>query len=414
MKVVVLGAGVVGVTTAYLLAREGVEVTVVDRQDDVAQETSAVNAGLIAPGHAFTWASPRAPRTLLRSLLGQDTALRMHLRFDPELVRWGMRFLANCTTDRARTNTLKRLRLCQYSRNVLDELVGEEADLTFHRNDRGALFLFRNDASMEVGVRRLALLAEHGEAQEILDADGCAALDPAFAPVKDKIVGAVFSPTAMSGDSSLFTRGLADRCRELGVEFQLSTTVERFDMDRGAVTGVVTDQGTVRGDRYVLSLGTASRAIGRTAGLDVPIYPVKGYTLTAPVVAGATAPSVSGIDEDRLVAWSRFGDSLRMTGTADFAGHDRTLIEDDARSIFRSGGDLFPDSVDWEQRRMQVGLRPVTPNEFPLIGRSRHDNLHLNTGHGNLGWTMAAGSARIATDLLLDRQPSLDLSDLRG
>ncbi len=407
MRVAVLGAGVIGVTTAYYLAAEGADVVVIDRASDVAQETSAVNAGLLAPGHAFTWASPRAIKTLMRSLGGADTALRMHWRVDPQLWAWGLKFLANCTTDRATYNTLRRLSLSQYSRRMLDSLIAETA-IDFDQNDRGALFLFRTEESMRAGIERLKLLKDHGEEQHYLDPAGCTEVEPALEPVQHKLAGAVYSPTTMSGDSSLFARRLAERAKEMGVEFQLGTDISSLVVADGHVRGVVTDKGILEADRYVLAAGVGSRAIAKTAGLKLPIYPVKGYTMTTPVVEGALAPSVSGIDEDRLVAWSRFGDRIRMTGTADFAGHDMSVVDHDARSIFRSGGDLFPDSFRWEDREMRVGLRPVTPDENPLLGRTRYAELLLNTGHGNLGWVMAAGSARIVADVALGHEPALD------
>jgi D-amino-acid dehydrogenase len=407
MHVVVLGAGVIGVTTAHELSEAGAEVTVIDRAPAVAQETSAVNAGLLAPGHAFTWANPRAIRTLARSLVGADTALRMHWRYDPELWSWGIRFLRNCTVDRMTWNTLRRVRISQYSRSVLDEIIAHTG-VHFDENRNGALFLFRDAGSMQRGVERLRPLRDLGEAQEVLDADGVIAVEPAFEPVRERIVGAVFSPTTMSGDSSLFATRLAERAAARGVRFELGRTIEKLIVRDGHIVGVRTDEGVIEADRYVLALGVESRRIARTAGLRLPIYPVKGYTMTTPVSPTALAPKVSGIDEDRLVAWSRFGDRIRMTGTADFAGHDRSIVEKDARSIFLSGGELFPDAFRWEDREMKVGLRPVTSDENPLIGATRYPELVLNTGHGNLGWVMAAGSARLAAAIALGEQPELD------
>lgn len=408
MKVVILGGGVVGVCTAYFLAADGAEVTLIERNDGLARETSAVNAGLISPGHTFTWASPRAPKTLIRSLMGKETALRMHWRPDLELYRWGIHFFANCTTDRARVNTLRRLRLAQYSKSILDSLT-DELDLRFHKRDRGALFLYRTQRAMDAGVARLALLKEHGEPQEVLDADQIVSREPAFAPIREKLVGAVYSPSTSSGDSSMFAEQLALRCRALGVEFLLSTRAEKFEIERGAITGVRTDKGIVASDKYILTMGCCSRGFAKTAGLSLPIYPVKGYTLTAPISDDAIAPTLSGIDEDRLVAWSRFGDNLRMTGTADFNGYRTTINDTDARAIYQSAGELFPHSIRWEQREMRVGLRPVTPDEVPLLGPSRrYPDLLLNTGHGNLGWVMSAGSSKLVADLALGRRPALD------
>lgn len=408
MRTVVLGAGVIGVTTAFALAEEGHEVVLVEGRETVALETSAVNAGLITPGHAFSWASPQVPMTLWRSLLGKDTSMRMHWKPDFDLYRWGITFMRNCTTHRSRVTTLRRLALSQYSLGELDALV-QRTGIEFHRNAHGALFLHRTQEALESGIKRLAPLKEHGEQQQYLDADQVAALEPAFAPVKDKIAGGIYSPTAISGDSSQFAANLAMLAEAKGVQVMFDTRIEGFVVERGEVTGVRTSAGVIKGDRYVLCLGIHSRAIGRTIGLSLPIYPVKGYTMNAPVKQGGLAPQLSGIDEGRLVAWSRFGDSMRMTGTADFTGYDTRYSEQSARSIFQSGGELFPDAVDWDQREMKVGLRPVTSNELPLIGPTqKHQNVVLNTGHGNLGWTMAAGSARITADLIQGRIPRLD------
>ncbi|MEV8516927.1 D-amino acid dehydrogenase [Dactylosporangium sp. NPDC051484] len=408
MRIVVLGGGVIGVTAAYMLAERGDDVVLIERRDALAQETSDVNAGLIAPGHAFTWASPAAPKTLVRSLLGQDTSMRMHWKPDLALYRWGMRFLSNCTTPRSQLNTVRRLKLSQHSREVLDRVVADNG-LEFHQNKAGALFLHRTQEALERGIARLSILKEFGEPQEYLDADQCAKLEPSLGPVRDKIAGAIYSASAMSGDSSMFANALAAKAKDLGVEFELGTTVTGFEVERGTVRGVRTNKGVFRGDAYLLCLGVHSRAVGRTLGLSLPIYPVKGYTLNAPVRTQGLAPRISGIDEGRLVAWSRFGDSIRMTGTADFTGYDLSISSKSSRSIFQSGGELFPESFDWEAAEMKIGLRPVTSNELPLIGHARkHPNVILNTGHGNLGWTMAAGSADIVADLLHGSRPKLD------
>jgi D-amino-acid dehydrogenase len=408
MRVVILGGGVIGVTAAYVLAARGDEVVLIERHSELAKETSDTNAGLITPGHAFTWASPAAPKTLVKSLLGHDTSMRMHWKPDIDLYRWGLAFLANCRTAPSRVNTLRRWSLSQYSKSVLTDIVADTG-LEFHQNMKGALFLHRTQEALDRGIARLSILREAGEPQEYLDAQQCAELEPALAPVKHRIAGGIYSSTAMSGDSSMFAQALADRARALGVEFMLDTEVTGFERSRGAVAGVQTSRGVVRGDAYVISLGVHSRKVGRSIGLSLPIYPVKGYTLNAPVREGQVAPSMSGIDEGRLVAWSRFGDTIRMTGTADFTGYDMSISAKSSRSIYQSGGELFPDSFDWDAAEWKIGLRPVTSNELPLIGRtSRHSNVFVNTGHGNLGWTMAAGSADILNDVLHGRSPALD------
>jgi D-amino-acid dehydrogenase len=412
VKTLVLGGGVVGVTTAYFLAKAGHEVTVVEEKDGVGLEASAGNAGIIAPGHAFAWASPRAPRMLWQSLRGGETALRVRLGSDPRLYTWGLRFLRECTSGRARRNTLIKLRLCQYSQTVMNELVRAEG-LEYHAITKGALYLYRDSAELEAGVKKMALLAEQGRKQEVLDANELAKLDPVFEPVKGKIAGAIRDLGDSSGDSRLFVENLARLCQEsLGVTVKLGARVSALQAGGDRIDAAVTNQGPLTADNYVLSLGVGSPAVARTAGLGLPIYPAKGYSSTFPLRPGGLAPTVPGVDEQWLVGWSRLGDRLRLTSTAEFTGYDWGWTPRDFNNILRLARDLFPDAADYDRGQYRACLRPMTPDGPPILGLARHRNLFLNCGHGHMGWTMACGTARIVADLMIGRMPEIDLDGL--
>jgi len=409
MKTIVLGGGVVGVTTAYYLAKDGHEVEVIDAAPELGTGATGGNAGLIAPGHSFAWASPNAPRMLVKSLFGQQTAIRVKLKPDPRLYEWGLRFLRECTLARARTNTLVKLGLCQYSQRMLDELAQEE-NIDYGQTNRGVLYLYRDQRELEVGAQKMQLLAEHGQKIETLDADGVVDVEPTLGSVKDKIVGAVYGLTDGSGDSQLFSNKVADVCRKMGVTFNLGRAIRALDSDGESVRGVVTDEGILRADNYVLSLGVDSPKIAKTIGVRIPIYPAKGYSVTFPIRDGDEAPVVGGVDEELLVAWCRLGDSLRMTSTAEFAGYDRTWKPKDYWNIHKMAQILFPNAADYSRGSYRACLRPMTPDGPAIIGRGAHRNLFYNTGHGHMGWTMACGSSRAAADIVSGKKPEFDIT----
>jgi D-amino-acid dehydrogenase len=412
VKTLVLGGGVVGVTTAYFLAKAGHEVTLVEEKDGVGLEASAGNAGIIAPGHSFAWASPRAPRMLWESLRGGETAIRVRPTTDLRLYTWGLRFLRECTADRARRNTLIKLRLCQYSQAVMNELVRAE-QIEYHAIAKGALYLYRDAAELEAGTKKMALLAEHGQKQEILDARGVAQLDPVFEPVQGKIAGAIRDIGDSSGDSRLFVENLARVCREkLGVVVKLGTRVSALRGESDRIDAALTSAGEMRADNYVLALGVGAANVARTVGVGLPVYPAKGYSSTFPLKPGGRAPVVPGVDEKWLVGWSRLGDRLRLTSTAEFAGYDWGWTPRDFNNILKLARDLFPDAADYDRGEYRACLRPMTPDGPPILGLGRHRNLFFNAGHGHMGWTMACGTARIVADLMTGRMPALDLEGL--
>ena len=408
MKTLILGGGIVGVTTAYYLAKDGHEVSLVEEKDGLGLEATAANAGVIAPGHSFAWASPRAPGQLVRSLLGKETAIRVKLKPDPQLYAWGVKFLRECTAERARGNTLIKLKLCQYSQAVMTELVRTEG-IEYQAIRRGALYVYRDPTELEAGVRKMALLSEHGQKQEILDASAVAKLDPVFEPVTHKIAGAVRDLTDSSGDARLFAENLARICREkFGATFQLGTRVTGLRAQGDRVSGVVTDRGVLTADTYVLALGVQSPLLARTIGVRLAIYPAKGYSSTFPLRPQGLAPTLPGVDEQWLVGWSRLGDRLRLTSTAEFAGYDWSWTPRDFNNILRFASDMCPDAAVYDQGEYRACLRPMTPDGRPIVGRGRHTNLFLNVGHGHMGWTMAFGTARIVTDLMAGRKPDHD------
>ncbi|TMI79783.1 MAG: FAD-dependent oxidoreductase [Bacillati bacterium ANGP1] len=407
MKTLVLGGGIVGITTAYWLATDGHEVTVVEADDGVGREATASNAGIIAPGHSSAWASPRAPAMLVRSLFGAETAIRVRLRPDLRLYSWGWKFLRECTAERARENTLVKLRLCQYSQALMTDLV-RSTGIEYHAVTQGALYIYRDPAELEAGAKKMALLSSHGQTQDLLDADEVARFDPVFEPVKHKIAGAVRDLTDSSGDAQRFTEALARICRErLGVVLRLKTRVGALRAEGERITGVLTDQGLLSADAYVLALGVQSPLVARTVGVKLAIYPAKGYSSTFPLTNGL-APTVPGVDEQWLVAWSRLGDRLRLTSTAEFAGYDWSWTPRDFNNILRFARDVFPEAADYARGEYHACLRPMTPDGRPILGRGRHRNLFLNVGHGHMGWTMAFGTAKIVADLMAGRKPDHD------
>jgi len=408
MRVLIMGGGVVGVTTAYQLLRDGHEVTLLERQAMVANETSWGNAGMIAPGHSFVWSSPRAPWILLKSLFRKDQSLRFRFSADPHLYRWSLKFLAECTEARARRNTLRKHRIAMYSQRMLHEVIAAEP-LDYDRNARGVLYVHRDAAALEAGIAHMRILADDGQEIRVLDRAQVLALEPALQGAAHKLAGGIYCPTDETGDSHKFTRGLAERCVALGATIHTGTTIDAIETSGDAVTSVRANGRTFAADAYVMALGSYSPIVARRIGVDLPIYPIKGYSLTIPVGNHQAPPTIGSIDEANLVAISRFGDRVRVTATSEFAGYDtshRPADFDFMRSVVQ---DLYPDGADYHRAEMWAGLRPMTPDNLPVLGRKRHRNLWFNTGHGHIGWTMSHGTARITADLIAGRTPAIPL-----
>jgi D-amino-acid dehydrogenase len=409
MRVLVLGGGVVGITTAYYLAADGHSVTVLERGDVLAGGASRSNAGMIAPGHAFSWASPSAPAMLLRSLLGAKTAIRVRPTLDRHLVPWGMRFLRECTSARAEHNTRIKIRLCLFSQAELNALA-EAEQIDYAAQHKGALYLHRDQGSLDAAIARIPMLQQEGLAQKVLTAEECIEHEPALAPAKAKLAGGILAPTDASGNCEVFANELADRCRQRGVEFLTGVEVTGLHTHGRRVEEVVTTAGPMRADLYVLSLGSQSPAVARTAGQRLPIYPVRGFTASFPIRDPGACPQLPGNDEHFLVGWSNLGGVLRMASTAEFGRPTRPSRPEDYNQIKSAAADLFPDAVDFDAGQFSTGFRPMTPDGRPVIGFGAHSNLLYNTGHGHMGWTMSCGSGRIVADLVASRRPQIDLS----
>src|SRR6266852_550508 len=413
MKAVVIGAGVVGVTTAYYLAKSGHEVTVIERESEVATLASAGNAGLIAPSHSFSWASPTAPMELLRSLTVEDTALRVNPFKAPRMAAWGLKFLRECDAGRSVKNTLIKLRLAQYSQRMLDE-IAEAEKIDYHDIHAGLLYLYRDPKRMEAAVAKWELIRDNGQAQRILDPNGVAELEPALAPVKHKLAGAIYGPTDSSGDSVTFTRRLQAVCERMGTRFVLGTGVKKLLANGRRVDALATEAGeTIGGDVFVLSAGVHSPQIARTVGVRLEIAPAKGYSATFPVKNdGATAPRIGAVDEELLEAWCRMGDRLRITSSAEFTGYETTYSERDFRIIRKLAETLLPHAADYERGSYRACNRPMTPGGPPILGTAGYDNLYINSGHGHMGFTMACGSSRIVADLINGTQTEIPVEGL--
>lgn len=414
MRIAVLGAGVVGVATAWELLRDGHEVVLVDRAAEPASGTSYGNAGMVAPGHAFAWSSPAALRTLVRSLWREDTALRLRRRVaaDPAFWRWSWRFLQQCTSARAAANTRRKVAFCLYSQDRLHH-VAAETGIDFGGRQGGALYLHRDREGLARGNANAEILRDQGVEVRAVDPDEAAALDPVYAPVRDRFAGALYAPGDESGDARLFTRELARLAGERGLELRMGETVLHLELDKGRMFAAVSDVGRLRADAFVLALGAWSPVLGHQAGLDLPIYPVKGYSVTLPIRGRNNPPTLPGVDEDNLFAFANYGDRIRLTATAEFAGYDTGHRPDDFAGMLTAAHELFPDAGDYAAAEPWAGLRPMTPDNLPRFGRGRRvDNLWVNAGHGHMGWTWACGSARVTADLIAGREPAHDVGSM--
>ncbi|WP_374455964.1 D-amino acid dehydrogenase [Nocardioides sp.] len=411
MKTVVIGAGIIGVTTAYYLAREGREVVVIDKADRVGTDATGGNAGLIAPGHSFAWASPAAPKMMVQSLRGQATAIRVKPRLDPKLVSWGVQFLRECTSARAEANTLVKYQLCRYGQQELDALAEAEG-IDYQQVKKGIVYLHRDQQALSGAAEKMQFMVRQGVGLDVLDIDQVVKLDPALERVSDLFVGGIHVPSDASGNSAIFTERLAQICEGLGVEFRFGTEATKLVASGNKIVSVETSAGPIRADEFVLAMGVESPRLSRTIGQRLPIYPAKGYSMTVDILDGDAVPTMGGVDEATLVAWSRQGDSMRLSSTAEFAGYSRDWKHSDFSNILATGKQMFPEGLDWDRARMRSCLRPMTPDGPPIVGKGKHQNMYYNTGHGHMGWTMGCGSSRVVTDLMLGRRPEIPLRGL--
>ncbi|MBR1218806.1 D-amino acid dehydrogenase [Bradyrhizobium sp. U87765 SZCCT0131] len=411
MKVAVLGGGVIGVTTAYYLARAGHEVTVIDRQDGVALETSFANAGQVSPGYASPWAAPGIPAKAMKWLFMEHAPLILRPRLDVAMVRWLFSMLRNCTSARYALNKGRMVRLAEYSRDCLIAL-RKDTGIAYDGRAQGTLQLFRTKAQLDGTAKDIEVLRADGVPFELLDPAGCVAAEPALAHARDKITGGLRLPNDETGDCFKFTNALAKLAAAAGVAFRYGCAIEGLRTERGAITGVQTSAGLVTADAYVLALGSFAPRIAAMIGLRLPIYPVKGYSLTIPIVDASRAPESTIMDETYKIAITRLGDRIRVGGMAEISGYTNDLPPRRRATLEHSVTDLFAGGGDVAAATFWSGLRPMTPDGTPVIGGTRYPNLFLNGGHGTLGWTMACGSARVLTDIIGGRAPEIDASDL--
>ena len=411
MKVIVLGSGVIGVTTAYYLARAGHEVTVVDRQAEPAQETSFANAGEVSPGYSSPWAGPGVPVKAIKWLLMRHGPLVIWPKLDPVMWWWMLKMLRNCTAERYAINKSRMIPIAEYSRDCLRALRAETG-IKYDERSQGTLQLFRKQKQLDGTAEDIAVLKQTGVPFEVLDPAGCIAVEPGLATAKVKFVGGLRLPQDETGDCHMFTQALAVEAARLGVQFKFNTSIERLVAEGDRITGVVTSAGTLQADAYVAALGSWSPRMLKPIGVSVPVYPVKGYSITVPIIDAAGAPESTVMDESYKVAITRLGDRIRVGGTAEISGYSSSLDAARRATLDHSLTDMFPRGGDLSKATFWCGLRPMTPDGPPVIGATRYSNLHLNTGHGTLGWTMACGSGRVLADMMSGRKPDIDVSEL--
>lgn len=404
MRVLVLGGGVVGTTSAYYLAREGFEVTVIDRQPAVAEETSHANAGQISPGYASPWAAPGVPMKAIKWMLQKHAPLSIKPTGDINQYLFMARMLRNCTAARYAVNKERMVRLSEYSRDCLDEL-RMETGIQYEGRQRGTTQLFRTQAQLDGAAKDIEVLEQMGVPYELLDRSTLATAEPALAKVSDKLTGGLRLPNDQTGDCLMFTRRIAEMARELGVEFRFNQTIERLDYAGDRLNGVWIDGKLETADSYVMALGSYSPHLLAPLGITAPIYPLKGYSITVPITNPDMAPVSTMLDETYKVAITRFDNRIRVGGMAEIRGYDLNIDPRKGQTLKMIVEDLFPEGGDTSTIDLWTGLRPATPDGTPIIGKTRYRNLFLNTGHGTLGWTMSCGSARLLADLMA-KKPS--------
>ncbi|MAD46325.1 MAG: D-amino acid dehydrogenase small subunit [Oceanospirillaceae bacterium] len=408
MKVLVLGSGVVGVSTAWYLAKAGHEVTVVDRLDTPATETSYANAGMLSFDYSTPWGAPGVPLKAIKWMMQDISPLYFSLKdFDLNTIGWMMKMLGQCTHKAFDVNKERMLRVARYSAQCFHEL-NEEVALDYDVRMKGTLEVFRSQKEMDGAQGDVEILKKCDVPHEMIDVAGCIKHEPALGNVKEKIVGGLYLPGDGTGDCYKFTNALAEQCKKLGVNFMMETEINSIETAAGSITGVQTSAGKLTADKYVVALGTYSPFILGKIGIKTPIYPLKGYSLTMPITDESKAPVSTVMDQKYKVAVTRFDDRIRVGGIAEIANHNKDLVQKRRASIEYTVKDLFPGGGDVEAAEFWTGMRPMTPDSVPILGNTKYDNLILNTGHGTLGWTMSLGSAKFVADVVTGKQPDIN------
>jgi D-amino-acid dehydrogenase len=417
MNILILGAGVVGVTSAWYLAADGHAVTVIDRQPGAGLETSFANGGQISVSQAEPWATPEAPAKIVRWLGDESAPLLFRPMLSPRQWRWGLQFLYECLPGRTRDNTVQILHLAIYSAAQLKQL-RDQSGVRYEHLERGIMQLYFDAGEFEIACARAELIRRGGVDLLVRSPQQCVEIEPALAYSSVRPAGGTYAPSDETGDAHLFTRNLAEICAQRGVKFCYDTTVERLEVDSERVRAVhVTQTGTsmaMQADAVLVCLGVRSPFLLEPLGIRLPVYPVKGYSITLPVVRADRAPSVCITDETHKMGVTRLGDRLRVAGTAELDGYDTSINEVRCQALLDRVSRLFPEAGDPERAQKWAGLRPATPGNVPIIGRTRWPNLFVNTGHGTLGWTLCAGSGRSIADIIGGRTPPVDFRFRRG
>ncbi len=411
MKVIVLGGGVIGATAAFDLAGDGHQVTLLERQSGPALETSFANAGEVSPGYSAPWAGPGVPLKAVKWLLMHHRPLVIRPHFDWHLVSWVLAMLRNCTAARYEINKGRMVRLAEYSRECLQALRAATG-IAYDERMQGTLQLFRTQQQLDGTKSDTAILDRYGVAYQRLDREGCIEHEPALSRVRDKFVGGLRLPGDETGDCFKFTNRIAELAATRGASLRFGVNIQSLLTDGKRLTGVVTDQGRMQADAYLLALGSHSPKLLSPLGIEIPVYPVKGYSITVQITDAAGAPESTVMDESHKGAVTRLGDRIRVGGTAELAGYTLQLHEARRRTLKHVVADLFPDGGDLSRAEFWCGLRPMTPDGTPIVGGTELPNLYLAIGHGTLGWTMAAGTARVISDLISGRKPAIDMSGL--
>ena len=411
-----LGAGIVGTTSAWYLAQAGHEVMVIDRQPVPANETSFANGGQISVSHAEPWANPHVLPQIIKWLGREDAPLLWRWRADPAQLAWGLRFLVECLPGRTRHNMAAIVAMSLYSRTRLRALRAE-LGLEYDHLERGILHIYTNPAECAAAVQAAAVMRQFGLDRDTVSVERCLEIEPALADAKHWLVGGDYTRSDETGDAHKFTLALAEHAKAAGVDFRFNLTVDRIAPGGRQIAGVLVHgaegPALLTADAYVVALGSYSPLLVKPLGLSLPVYPAKGYSATLPLATGSLAPTVSITDDERKLVFSRLGNRLRIAGTAEFNGYNLDLSPVRCQALIARARQLFPQLAVEGEPEFWCGLRPATPSNVPYIGRSNYNNLWLNTGHGTLGWTMACGSGAALADLISGKRPEPEFPFIR-
>jgi D-amino-acid dehydrogenase len=408
MKILILGSGVIGVTSAWYLAKSGHEVTVIDRQSSVANETSFSNAGQISPGYSAPWAAPGVPAKAIKWLMQELAPLKINIKdVDTETLVWMTKMVSNCNNKDYHINKSRMMRIAEYSRVCLQEL-RQEVNIQYNHRTQGTLQLFRTQSQIKNSKKDLSVLDECDIDYQVLTPEQCLEYEPALHYTIDKVAGGLRLPKDETGDCHMFVTQLAKECAALGVKFVMNTSIQRLNREHNTIVSVATSAGEFTADSYLMTLGSFSTHMLSNIGIKIPVYPVKGYSLTLPIDDFSAAPESTIMDETYKVAITRLGDNIRVGGTAEITSYNLELQEKRRKNIEFSIANLFPHAADLSKAEFWAGLRPMTPDGTPILGKTSIDNLFLNTGHGTLGWTMSLGSAKYISDIINCKPPDID------